>query len=126
MSGRLYATGAGARKPLTDRVRAPANAAQRKQLAALTPGQLGASKELAGEEIESVLVKAPGNGAAIGGIKVIAKSGWYAARPSGTEDIYKIYAESFSGAEHLQRILKEAQAVVDRAIGSAGAAEKDS
>ncbi|MEO7117062.1 MAG: phosphoglucomutase (alpha-D-glucose-1,6-bisphosphate-dependent) [Caldimonas sp.] len=101
--------------PLADRVEAPANAAQKKQLAALTPEQLGAS-ELAGERIESVLVKAPGNGAAIGGIKVIAKSGWYAARPSGTEDIYKIYGESFSGEEHLQRILKEAQVVVDRAI----------
>jgi phosphoglucomutase len=101
--------------PLTDRVEAPANPAQKKQLAALTPEQLGAS-ELAGEKIDSILVKAPGNDAAIGGIKVIAKSGWYAARPSGTEDIYKIYAESFGGAEHLQRILKEAQAVVDRAI----------
>jgi len=101
--------------PVTDRVEAPANAAQKKELAALTPDKLGAS-ELAGEKIESVLDKAPGNGAPIGGIKVIAKSGWYAARPSGTEDIYKIYAESFAGADHLQRILKEAQAVVDRAI----------
>jgi len=106
--------------PLTDRVEAPADATQRKQLAALTAEQLGAS-ELAGEKIESVLANAPGNGAAIGGIKVIAKSGWYAARPSGTEDIYKIYAESFSGAAHLQRILKEAQAVVDRAIGASAA-----
>jgi phosphoglucomutase len=103
--------------PLTDRVEAPASAAQKAQLAALTPELLGAS-ELAGEKIQSVLVKAPGNGAAIGGIKVSAKSGWYAARPSGTEDIYKIYAESFGGAEHLQRVLEEAQAVVDRAIGS--------
>ena len=110
--------------PLTDRVEAPANAAQKKQLGALMPEQLGAS-ELAGEKIESVLVKAPGNGAAIGGIKVIAKSGWYAARPSGTEDIYKIYAESFIGAEHLQRILKEAQAVVDRAIGGGAAASSE-
>ncbi|MGA8032100.1 MAG: alpha-D-glucose phosphate-specific phosphoglucomutase, partial [Casimicrobiaceae bacterium] len=59
---------------------------------------------------------APGNGAPIGGVKVIAKSGWFAARPSGTEDIYKIYAESFGGADHLQRIVKEAQAIVDRAI----------
>ncbi|MDQ6639803.1 MAG: alpha-D-glucose phosphate-specific phosphoglucomutase, partial [Pseudomonadota bacterium] len=59
----------------------------------------------------------------IGGIKVIAKSGWFAARPSGTEDIYKIYAESFAGAEHLQRIVKEAQAIVDRAIGSGGDAQ---
>ena len=122
--GRLYGeltTALG--KPLTDRVEAPANAAQKGQLAALTPEQLGAS-ELAGEKIDSVLVKAPGNGAAIGGIKVIAKSGWYAARPSGTEDIYKIYAESFSGAEHLQRILNEAQAVVDRAIGAAAGSEE--
>jgi len=114
--GRLYEALAQALgNPVTDRVEAPANAAQKKQLAALTPDKLGAS-ELAGEKIESVLDKAPGNGAPIGGIKVIAKSGWYAARPSGTEDIYKIYAESFAGADHLQRILKEAQAVVDRAI----------
>jgi len=124
--GRLYGELAQAfGNPLTDRVEAPATAAQKAQLAALTPEQLGAS-ELAGERIDSVLVKAPGNGAAIGGIKVIARSGWFAARPSGTEDIYKIYAESFGGAEHLRRILKEAQAVVDRAIGSgaAGPGEK--
>jgi phosphoglucomutase len=63
-----------------------------------------------------VVDKAPGNGASIGGIKVIAASGWFAARPSGTEDIYKIYGESFSGAEHLRRILEEAQRIVDRAI----------
>jgi phosphoglucomutase len=105
--------------PLTDRVEAPANAAQKKQLAALTPERLGAAT-LAGEKIERVLVTAPGNGAAIGGIKVVSASGWYAARPSGTEDIYKIYAESFSGGEHLRRILAEAQAVVDRAIGAEG------
>jgi phosphoglucomutase len=110
-------------RPLTDRVEAPATAAQKKQLAALTPEQLGAS-ELAGEKIESVLAKAPGNGAAIGGIKVIAKSGWYAARPSGTEDLYKIYAESFVDAEHLQRIVQEAQAVVDRAIGASAGGDK--
>ena len=103
--------------PLSDRVDAPATVRQKKQLAALTPAQLGAS-ELAGEKIESVLGNAPGNGAAIGGIKVIAKSGWFAARPSGTEDIYKIYAESFAGADHLQRILEDAQAIVDRAIAS--------
>ena len=103
--------------PLADRVEAPAPAAQKKQLAALAPDQLDA-RELAGEKIDAVLDKAPGNGAAIGGIKVVAKSGWFAARPSGTEDIYKIYAESFAGAEHLQRILKEAQAIVDRAIAA--------
>ncbi|HEX7436451.1 MAG TPA: alpha-D-glucose phosphate-specific phosphoglucomutase, partial [Caldimonas sp.] len=108
--------------PLTDRVEAPATVQQKKQLAALTPAQLGAS-ELAGEKIDSVLGNAPGNGAAIGGIKVIARSGWFAARPSGTEDIYKIYAESFAGADHLQRILEDAQAIVDRAIAAPVAAD---
>ncbi len=108
--------------PLADRVEAPATAAQKKQLAALSPGQLDA-RELAGEKIEAVLDKAPGNGAAIGGIKVVAKSGWFAARPSGTEDIYKIYAESFADADHLQRILKEAQAIVDRAIAVPASAD---
>ena len=103
--------------PVTDRVDAPATDQQKKQLAALAPDQLGAS-ELAGEKIDSVLGKAPGNGAAIGGIKVVAKNGWFAARPSGTEAIYKIYAESFAGTDHLRRILKEAQAIVDRAIAS--------
>ncbi len=104
-------------RPVADRVDAPATPAQKKQIAALTSAQLKAT-ELAGEKIDSVLDKAPGNGAAIGGIKVIAKSGWFAARPSGTEDIYKIYAESFSGADHLKQILMEAQGVVDRAIAS--------
>ena len=101
--------------PVADRIEAPATPQQKKQLAALAPGRITAT-ELAGEKIVSVLDKAPGNGAPIGGIKVIAASGWFAARPSGTEDIYKIYAESFSGADHLQAILKEAQAIVDRAI----------
>lgn len=104
--------------PVADRVEAPATAQQKKQLAALTPQQIG-STELAGETIQSVLNKAPGNGAPIGGIKVVASSGWFAARPSGTEDIYKIYAESIKGAEHLQRILKEAQTIVDAAIAPA-------
>jgi phosphoglucomutase len=66
-----------------------------------------------------VLSRAPGNDGAIGGIKVVARSGWFAARPSGTENIYKIYAESFSGLEHLQRVLHEAQAIVDAAISPA-------
>jgi phosphoglucomutase len=103
--------------PLAERVDAPATPQQKKQLAALAPARIEAS-ELAGEKIDSVLGSAPGNGAPIGGIKVTAKSGWFAARPSGTEDIYKIYAESFGGADHLQRILAEAQAIVDRAIES--------
>jgi phosphoglucomutase len=69
--------------------------------------------ELAGERIKQVLDRAPGNHAAIGGIKVITKNGWFAARPSGTEDIYKIYAESFLDEDHLTRIVEEAQAMVD-------------
>ena len=104
-------------EPVADRVEAAATATQKTQLAALTPAGISAH-ELAGEAITAVLDHAPGNGAAIGGIKVITKNGWFAARPSGTEDIYKIYAESFSGNDHLQRILKEAQTIVDKAIAS--------
>ena len=104
-------------EPFADRVEAPATAAQKAQLAALAPAGIN-TRELAGETITSVLDHAPGNGAAIGGIKVITKNGWFAARPSGTEDIYKIYAESFKGNDHLQCILKEAQAIVDNAIAA--------
>jgi phosphoglucomutase len=103
--------------PASDRVDAPATPAQKKRLSKLSPQQIH-SKQLAGERIEQILDRAPGNGAPIGGIKVIASSGWFAARPSGTESIYKIYAESFRGQEHLQAILKEAQTVVDAALGS--------
>jgi len=103
--------------PVADRVEAPATRQQKAQLAALAPARIDAA-ELAGEKIASVLDRAPGNGAPIGGIKVTAESGWFAARPSGTEDIYKIYAESFRGRDHLQRILADAQAIVDRAIAS--------
>ncbi len=103
--------------PVADRVEAPATAAQKRQLAALSPRQV-TTTGLAGEKIDGVLSTAPGNGGAIGGIKVIAASGWFAARPSGTEDIYKIYAESFKGPEHLQRILTDAQVIVDAAIQS--------
>ena len=102
-------------EPVFDRVEAPATVAQKAQLAAMTPARIGA-RELAGEKITDVLDRAPGNGAAIGGIKVVTQNGWFAARPSGTEDIYKIYAESFIGNEHLQVILKQAQAIVDEAI----------
>lgn len=101
--------------PVGDRVDAPATTAQKLALAKLSPEQLSSS-ELAGEKIEQVLDSAPGNGAALGGIKVIAASGWFAARPSGTEDIYKIYAESFQGDTHLQRILREAQIMVDAVL----------
>ncbi len=104
-------------EPVADRVEAPATAQQRKRLAALSPKAI-ASTDLAGEPITGVLSHAPGNGAPIGGIKVITRSGWYAARPSGTEDIYKIYAESFQGQAHLQRILVQAQATVDAALAS--------
>ena len=105
--------------PVADRVEAPATARQKQQLAALSPDRI-TSTELAGEKIESVIDKAPGNDAAIGGIKVNSASGWYAARPSGTEDIYKIYGESFRGGDHLKQILKEAQATVDAALAPAG------
>ena len=74
------------------------------------------STELAGEKILKMLTEAPGNGAAIGGLKVIGENGWFAARPSGTEDIYKIYAETFRGREQLQRTLEEAQAIVAKAL----------
>jgi phosphoglucomutase len=103
-------------EPASDRVDAPATPAQKKRLSQLSPQQLHTT-ELAGEKIDSVLDRAPGNGAPIGGIKVIAASGWFAARPSGTENIYKIYGESFRGKQHLRDILQEAQAIVDAALG---------
>ena len=78
------------------------------------------TKDLAGEKIQAILTNAPGNNAAIGGLKVVAESGWFAARPSGTEDIYKIYAESFRGADHLKRIQDEAQTIVSDALHNAG------
>ncbi|GGY31350.1 phosphoglucomutase, alpha-D-glucose phosphate-specific [Rhodanobacter panaciterrae] len=102
-------------KPFADRVEAAATPAQKAKLAKLSPDQLK-SDQLAGEKITQVLDKAPGNGAAIGGIKVVAASGWFAARPSGTEAIYKVYAESFKSEDHLQSLLKEAQSIVDAAL----------
>jgi phosphoglucomutase len=99
-------------EPVERRVQAVATAQQRAMLGRLSPAQFPHT-ELAGEQIEQVLDRAPGNHAAIGGIKVITKSGWFAARPSGTEDIYKIYAESFLGEDHLTRIVEEAKAMVD-------------
>jgi phosphoglucomutase len=104
--------------PLYDRVEAPATAAQKKKLARLSAADV-ALDELAGESIQAVLTHAPGNGAAIGGLKITAASGWFAARPSGTEDIYKIYAESFLGSTHLQRLIAEAQTVVDATLAAA-------
>jgi phosphoglucomutase len=105
-------------EPVYDRVEAPATPEQKKLLAKLSPQQVHLT-ELAGEKIRTVLTHAPGNGAPIGGLKVITESGWFAARPSGTESTYKIYAESFRGADHLRRILEEAQAIVSDALAAA-------
>jgi len=102
-----------------DRADAPATAQQKKRLSKLTPQQIR-STELAGEPVQHILSQAPGNNAPIGGVKVIAANGWFAARPSGTEDIYKIYGESFKGEEHLRLIFAEAQKIVDAAIAPDG------
>jgi phosphoglucomutase len=102
-------------EPLYDRVEAPATPAEKALLEKLAPDQVRLT-ELAGERIEAILTQAPGNNAPIGGLKAVTKSGWFAARPSGTEDIYKIYAESFSGEPHLRRILEEAQAIVSATL----------
>lgn len=102
-------------EPVGTRVEVSATPAQKQRLAGLSPEAISA-RDLAGEPITSVLSQASGNAADIGGIKVVSRNGWFAARPSGTEDIYKIYAESFLGEEHLQRILAQAQATVDAAI----------
>ncbi|HEU4479718.1 MAG TPA: phosphoglucomutase (alpha-D-glucose-1,6-bisphosphate-dependent) [Pyrinomonadaceae bacterium] len=97
------------------RTEAPATVQEKEILKKLSPQQVRL-KELAGEQIQTILTHAPGNGAPIGGLKVVAESGWFAARPSGTEDIYKIYAESFRGTDHLGRILDEAQTIVSDAV----------
>jgi len=107
-------------EPIYDRVEAPATRDQKEMLDKLTPQQVR-SKDLAGERIQAILTRAPGNDAPIGGLKVVAESGWFAARPSGTEDIYKVYAESFQGADHLRRILEEAQAIVNDTLALAPA-----
>ena len=106
-------------KAFYSRIDAPASAAQRSVLAKLLP-EMVTAKELAGEPITAKLTRAPGNNAEIGGLKVITKNGWFAARPSGTEDIYKIYAESFLSEEHLKRIQEEAVAIVSAALTAAG------
>ena len=107
--------------PSYARIDVPASSAQKAVLAKLGPADVEAA-ELAGDKIEAVLDKAPGNGAAIGGIKVVTANGWFAARPSGTEDIYKIYAESFNGDEHLKALQEEATELVSAAFEAAGAA----
>ena len=101
-----------------DRVDAPATAPERATLAKLSPGQIKLT-ELAGEKIQSILGRAPGNDSSLGGVKVVTASGWFAARPSGTENVYKVYAESFRDEVHLRRILEEAQAVVSATLAAA-------
>ena len=103
--------------PVYDRVEAPATPAEKEALKQLSAQQVR-SAELAGEPVQQVLTHASGNGAAIGGLKVVAPSGWFAARPSGTEDIYKIYAESFRGEEHLRRLVEAAQQIVREALAA--------
>ena len=106
-------------KPYYDRIDAPANSAQKSALKKLDPSSVEAS-ELAGEKIIDKLTCAPGNGAAIGGLKVVTENGWFAARPSGTENVYKIYMESFKGDDHLKQIGQEAQEIVNAALKKAG------
>jgi phosphoglucomutase len=101
-----------------DRIDAPATPAQKTKLAKLDRQQVNIT-ELAGEPIEQILTQAPGNGAPIGGVKVTSRGGWFAARPSGTENIYKIYAESFQDDAHLRRLIREAQTIVDAALAAA-------
>ena len=103
--------------PFYERIDAPATLEQRRLLGKLSPTQVGIT-ELAGEAVTATFAAAPGNHAPIGGLKVVAPSGWFAARPSGTEDVYKIYAESFRGQEHLRQIQQQAQDAISRAFAS--------
>jgi phosphoglucomutase len=103
--------------PVYERIDAPATVAQKQALKNLSPQQVTATT-LAGDPILAKLTNAPGNNAPIGGLKVVTENGWFAARPSGTEEIYKIYTESFKGPEHLQRIQQEARAIVDQAFAA--------
>ena len=105
-------------EPVYERIDAPATPEQKAILQQLSPPQIHAA-ELAGEKIQAILTTAPGNGSPIGGIKVIAENGWFAARPSGTEEVYKIYAESFQSREHLRRIQEEAQTLIAHAFVAA-------
>jgi phosphoglucomutase len=105
--------------PVYERIDTPATTEQKALLKNLSPKAVTA-KEMAGEPILATLTRAPGNDAAIGGLKVVTENGWFAARPSGTEEIYKLYAESFKGREHLQELQKEAQAIVNEAFAAGG------
>jgi phosphoglucomutase len=105
--------------PVYERIDAPATLEQKAILERLSPAQVSA-RELAGDPIEAKLTAAPGGGAPLGGLKVVTKRGWFAARPSGTEDVYKLYAESFAGQDHLRQIQQEAQELIARALAGAG------
>jgi len=107
--------------PVYARIDAPASPEQKAALERLSPSDIRVT-ELAGQKVEHILTRAPGDGKPIGGIKVIAKNGWFAVRPSGTEEIYKIYAESFLGQDHLQRIQQEAQTIVSETLARAARA----
>ena len=102
--------------PAYARIDAPANREQKAKLAALSPDDV-ASTSLAGQPITAKLTRAPGNDAPVGGLKVTTDDAWFAARPSGTEDVYKIYAESFRGADHLAQVQDEAKEIVSAALG---------
>jgi phosphoglucomutase len=104
-------------KPVYQRLDALATPEQKSLLARLSPQQVSAT-ELAGDRIIGMLTAAPGDDAPIGGLKVVTANGWFAARPSGTEDVYKIYAESFKGETHLQRLIDEAQALIDKTLAT--------
>jgi phosphoglucomutase len=106
-------------EPRYARIDAPATPDQKQRLSKLTAEQIGATT-LAGDPIVSRLTRAPGNGAPIGGLKVVTAQGWFAARPSGTEDVYKLYAESFRGQEHLAQIQTEAQGLISQVLLAAG------
>ena len=104
-------------EPVYERIDAPATSDQKSILSKLSPDQVSA-RELAGDPIVAKLTAAPGNGAAIGGLKVVTEQGWFAARPSGTEDVYKLYAESFRGKDHLKRIQEEARALISKVLSA--------
>lgn len=103
--------------PVYERIDAPASPEQKARLARLSPEQVSA-RELAGDPIDAMLTTAPGNGAPLGGLKVVTRKGWFAARPSGTENVYKLYAESFDGPDHLHRIQEEARTLVAKTLAS--------
>ena len=105
--------------PMYQRIDTPASPKQKEVLSRLSPEQVTAST-LAGDAIIAKLTKAPGNDAPIGGLKVITENGWFAARPSGTEDVYKVYGESFKGERHLADIMKEAKQILDHTFGQVG------